>query len=221
MVLLPVWNKLFGLKQRFPETWKWVEYSNQIQGWLTEAEADQLFKLSRSFVAEDRGVVVELGSWKGKSSVMLAAGLLGKRNACLYCIDPFGRDENADYQEKYYDKLLDQGGDIEKIFELNMTTCGVDRVVKALKGYSFEVIEGWAQPIDVLFIDTNHEYDAVLRDFTQWSVHVKRGGIVAFHDATEGWPGALRVVNEKLKPPEFNSPVRVDSLVWSIKQFHT
>lgn len=54
--------------------------SRQIQGWLTDGEADQLFKLARDFTPQTDPVVVELGSWKGKSSVLLAAGLLRKQS---------------------------------------------------------------------------------------------------------------------------------------------
>ena len=43
-----------------------------------------------------------------------------------------------------------------------------------IKGYSFEC-RNWTQPIDFLFIDANHEYRAVLRDFNNWVPFVKIG----------------------------------------------
>ncbi len=37
-------------------------------------------------------------------------------------------------------------------------------------------------PIDFLFIDAAHTYGAVKRDWELWSPHVRKGGIVGFHD---------------------------------------
>ena len=44
--------------------------------------------------------------------------------------------------------------------------------------------------VDFLFIDGDHTYDGVKRDFNMYSNLVKRGGIVAFHDIAETPTGA-------------------------------
>jgi predicted O-methyltransferase YrrM len=44
-------------------------------------------------------------------------------------------------------------------------------------------IKSWSGPIDFLFIDGDHGYDAVRRDWEDWSPHVTADGVVAFHDA--------------------------------------
>jgi cephalosporin hydroxylase len=49
------------------------------------------------------------------------------------------------------------------------------RVTRALQG---------AQ-LDLLFIDGDHTYDGVKRDFEMYSPLVKKGGIVAFHDIVQ------------------------------------
>ena len=38
-----------------------------IQGWLSDTEGILLFKLAKNL--NGRGVIVEIGSWKGKSTV--------------------------------------------------------------------------------------------------------------------------------------------------------
>lgn len=54
--------------------------------------------------------------------------------------------------------------------------------------------------VDFLFIDGDHEYDGVKRDFELWSPLVAPGGLIAFHDVNEShWPGVIRLWNE-LKP---------------------
>jgi MMP 1-O-methyltransferase len=207
------------LRLKLGKNWRWIKLSHQIQGWLTDAEAAELFHLAKYLTPANAPVVVELGSWQGKSSVVLAGGLFGKRDANLYCIDPFGRDESAEYQEKYYDPLLAQESqDVEQIFATNMRKSGVDQIVSAMKGYSFEFAGSWSAPIDLLFIDANHEYEAVARDFQMWMPHVKRGGIVAFHDANGVWPGPTRVVQESLAEFSFGRVHKADSLAWASKR---
>ena len=39
--------------------------------------------------------------------------------------------------------------------------------------------------LDVLFIDGDHTYDGVKRDFAMYSPFVKRGGLIIFHDIVE------------------------------------
>jgi MMP 1-O-methyltransferase len=212
-----LWNRLSAIKQNYPETWKWVLQSRQIQGWLTDGEADQLFKLARDFTPHSHPVVVELGSWKGKSAVMLAAGLIEKENPELFCVDPFGCDENVEYQQKYYAALLEHDShSTGETFRNNMRTCGVDSIARQVKGYSFDIVRTWTRPIDVLFIDASHEYPAVLRDFETWVEFLKQGGVIAFHDANGKWPGPTRVVQEKLQPPKFGPVNAVDTLAWAV-----
>lgn len=38
------------------------------------------------------------------------------------------------------------------------------------------------RPIDLLFIDADHSYDAVKRDFDLWAPAVPKYGLIAFHD---------------------------------------
>lgn len=42
------------------------------------------------------------------------------------------------------------------------------------------------QPVDYLFIDGDHSYEGVRRDFEMYSPIVARGGLIAFHDIVEG-----------------------------------
>lgn len=145
---------------------------------------------------------------------MLAGGLIRTQNPKLFCVDPFGCDENAEYQQKYYAA----GGrcSIEETFRHNMKTCGVDSIARQVKGYSFDIVRTWTRPIDVLFIDASHEYPAVLRDFEIWLEFLKQGGVIAFHDANGKWPGPTRVVQEKLQPPNFGLVNAVDTLAWAV-----
>jgi len=47
------------------------------------------------------------------------------------------------------------------------------------------------QPLDYLFIDGDHRYDGVKRDFEMYGPLVRKGGLIAFHDIVEGPPEAV------------------------------
>ena len=50
------------------------------------------------------------------------------------------------------------------------------------KGDFREFVKRWPRDIDILHIDGTHDYDAVKRDFEQWSPLVKKGGAILMHD---------------------------------------
>jgi hypothetical protein len=48
-----------------------------------------------------------------------------------------------------------------------------------------------------LFLDGEHSYDATSKAWNMYSPKVRRGGVVAFHDAAGGaWPDVERFVAE-------------------------
>lgn len=78
--------------------------------------------------------------------------------------------------------------------EVNKSTNGTVGFVQKL---SHEAVKGWQEPIDLLFIDADHSYQAVRRDWDDWSPYVKAGGIIALHDSrTLKYPGVLKLVKE-------------------------
>jgi hypothetical protein len=54
--------------------------------------------------------------------------------------------------------------------------------VEIIKGDFYRESQQWNRSIDILHIDGYHSYDAVLKDFTNWSPFVKEDGIIIFHD---------------------------------------
>jgi MMP 1-O-methyltransferase len=208
-----------SLRESYPNAWRWISLSRRIPGWLTDGEANSLFEIARSRTDQLDPVIVELGSWQGKSSVLLAAGVCGTRNARVFCVDPFGADENPQYQADFYGPLAAKmSHSLEQGFERNIRRCGLAHIVHVLKGYSYEVVRNWKDPIDVLFVDASHDYGRVHRDFSLWSPFVKLGGIVALHDVSPLWPGPSRVMAEQLQPPEYGDLRQVNSLAWAVKR---
>ena len=52
-------------------------------------------------------------------------------------------------------------------------------------------------PLDVVFIDGDHSWSAVLRDLETWTPSVRTGGVVLCHDAdTVDFPGVRQAIDE-------------------------
>lgn len=160
-----------------------------IDGFLTESQAIELFDLAMSI--KDNSVIVEIGSWQGKSSVILAKGIQNKKNAKLFCIDPFDASGDkvsealayhpylqkitTNYPQRVKYPLLER-------FNRNMRINHVEKLITILHGFSQDFSRSFSERIDLLFIDGNHDYAAVKRDFEEWSEKLKRGGLLVLHD---------------------------------------
>jgi predicted O-methyltransferase YrrM len=152
------------------------ELIKDVPGWLSDEEGEALYELARQCTG--RGVIVEIGSWKGKSTICLGLGSRAGKGVRIFAIDP-----HADYRH----------GE----FKDNIERAGIADLVTPLKGLSQAVAGGFDEPIELLFVDGSHEEDDVREDFEKWVPKVVEGGIVAFHDTT--WhDGVRKVVAEKI-----------------------
>jgi predicted O-methyltransferase YrrM len=147
-----------------------------VPGWLTDEEGEALYELACACTG--RGVIVEIGSWKGKSTVCLGLGSRRGASLPIYAVDP-----HADYRF----------GD----FKANVERAGISELVRPIASLSQPAADDFDEPIELLFVDGSHEYDLVLEDFEKWVPKVVDGGWVAFHDTT--WtPGPRKVVGQAI-----------------------
>ena len=77
-----VWDLMHGF--RYHAIWDYAS----VRGWLSPREAKCLFDLSASITTKTP-VIVEIGSWMGQSSIILAKGIGNSLRGKVYCIDPF------------------------------------------------------------------------------------------------------------------------------------
>jgi predicted O-methyltransferase YrrM len=170
------------MERDWSDAWPLID---SIEGWMLPGEERRLFELAYSLPTP--ASIVEIGSFKGRSTCALALGCRSARNH-VFAIDTF--DGNG------WD--LDEH-DFFGQFSRNMARCGVTDRVRPLVGRSVDIGRDWSGPIHMLFIDGAHEYEAVKSDFEAFFRHVVPGGIVAFHDVIENWPGPLRFWGETVK----------------------
>jgi hypothetical protein len=63
---------------------------------------------------------------------------------------------------------------------------------------SEQIVQDWRVPVALLWIDGDHRYDGVRRDFESWRPHLIQGATVVFDDAADPAIGPYRVVAELL-----------------------
>ena len=180
--------------------------ADKVEGWLTYKEGETLYDLAKKCTG--KGVIVEIGSWKGKSTIWLAKGSKRGNRPRIYAIDPH---KSTSVHEKY-DKDWTFNEFKENIIKLN-----VNDIITPIVKTSEKAVKNFNKPIELIFIDGSHEYDQVKSDFRLWVPKVIDGGIMAFHD-TIFWPGPKKVVEEFVyKSRNFRNTKFVDSITFAEK----
>jgi MMP 1-O-methyltransferase len=178
-----------------------ADFVRPVDGWLFDGEARLLFELARH--ADPAGVIVEIGSWKGKSTICLAKGTEAGPRLKVHAIDPHIGSEEHHATGKIW--TFDE-------FQANIRKAGVENSIVPLVKMSTEAAKDFSLPVSLVFIDGAHDYASVKADFEAWFPKVIDGGMVAFHDTT-GWEGPRRLVKSAL----FTNPgIRKARFSWSI-----
>lgn len=178
-----------------------------IEGWLTENEAKGLYDVARTL--PKKSIVVEIGSWKGKSTITIGLGL---KKGKIFAIDPF----NAEGESGSKDEYLLKKGETSLIsqFIKNIRKFNLTESIVPLRGYSSEFSD-YFDKIDFIFIDGDHSIEGCSNDYLLYASKLKKGGFIAFHDYYPERPeiGPTWVVNNLvLSNNEFEPFGRFDSL---------
>ena len=167
-----------------------LERMRAIDGWLEDAEADLLVAGLTRALAEAPGAraVVEVGSYQGRSTVVLASVVAALRpDVTVYAIDPHEGQVGA------LDKAVEQTPPTLAAFQRNIAAAQVGHVVETIQQRSDEV--SWRQPIAFLFVDGFHDLESVSRDFLHFEPWLADGAYVAFHDYAPHAPGVQTFVD--------------------------
>lgn len=195
-----------GLEAALDEAW---QAAKEIPGFLLEQEARFLGMMAAC--APREGVIVEIGSFKGKSAVML--GKLAERYDIgpVVAIDPhnFNNPELRKHRSA-------PGASSYDAFLKNIEEAGVAKFIEVQRAFSTEVAKSWNRPIRFLWIDGDHGYPGAKSDFDGFMPHLVPNGFVALHDALHEFSGPIRVfVEDVLRSDRFGAAGFVGSIAWS------
>ena len=133
----------------------------------------------------DGGVGVEIGTYCGKSTVLLGAAA-DARDSVLYTVDHHHGSEEHQPGWEYHDTSMVDAvtGRFDTLPTLRHTLdeAGLDDHVVAMVGKSTVVASGWRTPLQLLFIDGGHSEDAARNDYDGWAKWVSVGGALIIHD---------------------------------------
>jgi predicted O-methyltransferase YrrM len=131
--------------------------------------AHLLYGLARSLKPR---IAVEIGSARGRSACFVGLALKENGSGRLYAIDP------------HIQTAWNDLGAIDTFSTMRQNVAELDLggVVEIVRSTSADAAATWSEPIDLLFIDGDHSYDAVKADWTRFSPFVSEFGVVVFHD---------------------------------------
>ncbi len=170
----------------------------EIEGYLSEDEGRFLYHLALEVPAD--GLIVELGSYKGRSTVCLA-----QAERRVLAVDHFKGEafkDAGDLMDGVIAKFVfadHLGGHYKDQFMDNLRRCGVSAHVFPIVGDTAESARVVGdKPVDLLFIDSDHSYEHVLAEWLAWEPKMSPAGVVVFDDYT--FPGPARLITEVVEP---------------------
>ncbi len=186
------------------EAWQHVRAA---PGFLTERDARFLTLVAAC--APARGLILEIGSFKGKSTVGLASIAARYGLGPVVTVDPHTApsitDPDLGGEESSWDGFL-----------ATLRAGGLEHAVEAHRTHSRDLARGWSRPIRLLWIDGDHTYGGTKQDIDLFLPHLSDGAIVALHDVLHTFDGPIRVFVEDLLGSDAFGPAGVcGSIGWA------
>jgi hypothetical protein len=173
--------------------WDTSLYLNLFEGWYNYEN----FYTAYAHHVIQKGYVVEVGSWLGKSTI----GMANHNKRCgiqctIYAVDTWEGSEETKHAETIED-LKTKDSSPYKEFSANLKIYDVEKSIVKIRKTSEEAskdfVNGFA---DLIIIDAAHDYENVYNDITHWLPKVRKGGILAGDDYSSSWPGVIEAVNK-------------------------
>jgi predicted O-methyltransferase YrrM len=158
-----------------------------IEGWMTDNELNVL-----KYLASKCDSIVEIGSWKGRSTKELLESCRGTVYAVDHWLGSAGDlTEIATFNKDIYSEFINNVGHYPNL--------------EVLRGNSVEIASQFNDKTDMVFIDAGHTYEECKTDIEAWLPKCDK--IICGHDYS--FPGVIQAVNEK-----FGKPDHVIDSIW-------
>lgn len=144
--------------------------AEQVTGFMPADEGRVLYDTAVRYLRG--GVGVEIGTYCGKSTIMLGAAA-EEADGVVFTVDHHHGSEEHQPGWEYHDaSLVDPATgrfDTLPTMRRALDAAGLDDHVVAVVGRSPVVARGWRTPLQLLFIDGGHTEEAAQRDFDGWA----------------------------------------------------
>jgi predicted O-methyltransferase YrrM len=145
---------------------------------LISRDVGELLHNFAALVPADEAIV-ELGSYRGKSTCYLATGAALDYHAPVYAVDAWSEEVSA-WRAAVLSTLPSPAFED---FMAQLDKAGVSdgvRVIRSLTTLAAELYDG--PPVRLLYIDGDHSREAVLADFRAWRRHLAPHAVIIFDD---------------------------------------
>lgn len=146
---------------------------------LISREVGELLYSFAALVPSDQAIV-ELGSYRGKSTCYLATGSAAAgHGASVYAIDAWSEEVSA-WRKSVLSELPSPLFDD---FLAQISKADAEEIVTPIRSLTALAAEGYTgEPVALLYIDGDHHKEAALADFRAWRRHLTSDAVVIFDD---------------------------------------
>jgi predicted O-methyltransferase YrrM len=166
-----------------PKAARLFTLAEEVIGFMPADEGRALYDAAIRYLGD--GVGVEIGTYCGKSTVMLGAAAQ-QTGGVIYTVDHHHGSEEHQPGWEYHDtSMVDP---VTGLFDTlptmrhTLDAAALDDHVVAVVGKSSVVAKAWRTPLRLLFIDGGHSETAAQQDLDGWGPWVEVGGVLVFHD---------------------------------------
>lgn len=179
-----------------------AEAAESVPGWM---DADELLWLANKASAADR--ILEIGCWKGRSTLALASASPGSvLSVDHFCGSP--EDEgHAEARERPGAVLAEAAINLGPLLKVRK----VSLMVMECSG-AMTLLRMGGRRFDLIFIDGSHLYARIASDIAGCMPLLSPGGLLCGHDYGDDWPDVRKAVSEA-----GGEPVGVGSL-WRLRR---
>lgn len=152
-----------------------------------------------------KNLIVELGTNIGTTAGILS--MLCNKVISIDVFEDIDLIENERQREHYR-----QGFNANKHYFMHVKAWLINyKNIELIKSLTYKAAEKFKDDsIDAIFIDADHSYDGVKKDFESWYSKIKNNGIILFHDMIPNFNGTMLLYKELLnskKVKEIRNPI--------------
>lgn len=199
-----------------------LRLSESIPGWTRGDEARELLRLSAAL--PDGAILVEIGSFFGSGTVLLAAPCRLRGSGAVHCVDRFDGTGDA-FSVPHYERIIEHagGGALRDYFDTNIRNAGLAEWVHVHQGSADVIAPRWATRIDLLFLDGDQSRAGAQLAYRAWAPFLKAGGILAVHNSapdnyTPDHDGHRWLVEHEIREPQYTNIRLISSTTFAEKK---
>ncbi len=167
-----------------------------VEGWMTKFQARRLW--NRASVLEPGQRIVEIGSYHGRSAIVLASS--APEGVEVVAIDPHGGNDRGPQQ---FEGAFEHGQRDHETFVANLTRAGVIDRIRHVRKPSQDATGDVPGKVELVYIDGAHRYNPARADIERWGAKVSAGGTLLIHDSFSSVGVTLALATTLLTSPHF------------------